>query len=159
MVQVLLILCLSKDIGCPARRAVVEKSQTLKFAHRLPSMAFDHVNPRRALLVQFFGENMRAADGSMCRQTVWQGVTALRAGSPLQSACRLTFARWQDKPSEVSFDSRRGATLETFSSRNEHSGPGASAEPARGFDGATLDSAKALCGTCLVPPVVSKLPV
>ena len=48
---------------------------------------------------------------------------AFRAGSPLQFVPPTPFARcWRHKPSEVSFDSRRGATLETFSSRNEHSG-------------------------------------
>jgi hypothetical protein len=62
-------------------------------------------------------------------------------------------SRWRNKPSEVSFDSRRGATLETFSSRNEHSGPGARDERSCAAGQVSDARGKPLCGLPLSPTV------
>jgi hypothetical protein len=62
-------------------------------------------------------------------------------------------SRWRNKPSEVSFDSRRGATLETFSSRNGHSGPGARDGRSSVAEQASSARGKPLCGLPLSPTI------
>ncbi len=72
---------------------------------------------------------------------------------------RLLESCWRNKPSEVSFDSRRGATLETFSCRSGHSGLGASAEAARRPERAKRARSKALCGLSLPPTILPALAI
>src|SRR5262245_25747875 len=93
------------------------------------------------------------------RRAAVQGAKrALAAGSPLRSV-RTGFleCRRRNKPSEISFDSRRGATLETFSSRSERSGLGADDEPRGPFGQAIPGDAKALCGFPLSPTIIPPL--
>ena len=100
--------------------------------------------------------------GSTCAETdgCEQNIVCLAAGSPLQSVLPTPRERrWQNKPSEVSFDSRRGATLETFSSRSEHSGPGAGAEAPDAPGQANRAGGKPLCGLPLSPTVVAAVAV
>lgn len=78
------------------------------------------------------------------------------AGSPLQFVLAVRLNHWsirdrRNKPSEVSFDSLRGATLETFASRNERSERGASAEPARQHGLTAHARSKLLCRGSLEP--------
>jgi hypothetical protein len=153
-------------IGSPARLSVVENPQALKLAHRFTDGGFCLDSPSVLGCAQ--GVRLRGR-ACACSPTVRlaprptgreQNIVCLAAGSPLQSVpptpCKR---RWRNKPSEVSFDSRRGATLETFSSRSEHSGPGAGDEPPGAPDQAKRAEGKPLCGLPLSPTIVAAVAV
>jgi hypothetical protein len=105
-----------------------------------PDQAFQ---PRESARVKMPGRSREQNKGLSCgRCPPLQFITP----APCES-------RWQNKPSEVSFDSRRGATLETFSSRNEHSGPGARDERSCAAEQVKDARGKPLCGLPLSPTV------
>jgi hypothetical protein len=69
VVQVLLIRSLSKDIGRPVDRGIVENPRAAKFAYRLSALLADRWKPRNSpgYLVPVVGENVREAFESPCK--------------------------------------------------------------------------------------------
>ena len=142
--QVLLIRCLSKDIGrqLPGRAKIPHSGESLAIPRtRGPSRH----NPTVQTNAHFGGSSALAAAASRrwCARRHGRIRRGLVAGSPLQSLSsaspcesrvRPTVQLGQNKPSEVSFDSRRGVTLESFSCRNERTDRCAIASPDRPFD-------------------------
>ena len=93
--------------------------------------------------------------GADCVQTRY----ALRQVPPCSSFCSCPERPWQNKPSEVSFDSRRGATLETFSSRNEQTGPGGHDEASKAVEKTSPGGDKPIAGLLLPRAVVTPLQI
>ena len=160
MVQVLLIRASVKTSAgrCVGASMKIREPQIFRrfWKRRRTFQRLSGLQPRWA---HRFGENMR--DSSSIRRAdrhCGQSIDMLCGRFPPAVRPTRFFERCgQNKPSEVSFDSRRGATLETFSSRNEHSGLGAGDEASCRGEKASSDRTKPLCGLALTQTIVSAL--